>query len=366
MRIAIIGGGRWAKTHISVLSSLMDGADHMDWFTERNFEENTQWLQSINYNPTIKIQNYSVLLNASYDGYIVTTDSQTHAHYLRKLIPTGKAILCEKPLCYSFQEGQELAKLADNNQCPVAMNIEFIHASYLDDFKKAIATRPIKKIEIDWQDPLTEDRNGITKYSDIVTPISFDQGTHCWSILSYLLDNQTFSILTASYQEDGSIMVEAQYNHIDIHLTLGRFAHHRTRRVSINNNEVVLDFSTEPGRIITPERSYCNKWRDHRPMTLALSSFLQIVKNKKTQLPELIHNILPCLKFCEDVQDLLNVNLKNHLLSPNLGSENYRKIIIYYYAPLLMTKGFRSDVFSDTGYADFLDQIQKYKTIHNS
>ncbi|MDD3019699.1 MAG: Gfo/Idh/MocA family oxidoreductase [Alphaproteobacteria bacterium] len=364
MHIAILGGGRWAKTHVAILAPLLSATGKIDWFTDYNQDNNQAWLDALPDKEIISLRAYTNLHTRSYDGYIIATASHTHADYLRQLIPHGSPILCEKPFCYSNAEVRAILALSKEHHCPVSMNIEFIYASYLQDFKKMLEKIDIRNIRIDWQDPLSENRNGEIKKSDVYTPIAFDQSVHCWSLLYTLLESSDFVLTDTVYEEKGEITVKAHNNKTNITLTLNRFADRRIRRISVNDDYAILDFSTEPGCITTKTSTIQNHWYGKSPMTQAILRFLHTVSTQGKYYapdPTAIENIASCITFCENIHILLAAHLRPFIKNTCLLTSDIKSSLIYYYCPIFVQKGYRPDVFSASGYQAFLNHIKTFE-----
>lgn len=107
------------------------------------------------------IPNYGSDMNILFDEAVTTvhvcTPPDTHYNIVKKLLLAKKNVLCEKPLCFLDEEAKELVKLAKDNHCRCATNLNvrfhnmsqkmkdlvqsaefgpmnFVHGKYLQEF----------------------------------------------------------------------------------------------------------------------------------------------------------------------------------------------------------------------------------------
>lgn len=119
----------------------------------RRFQAETVFVSGIEavaaYNPEkeslIKYaEEYSVLpFSDDYDKFLdavdavyVASPNETHADYVRKAILSGKHVLCEKPMTFTYDEAVELYNLAKKNKVVL---MEGIRAAYLPGFQQLLS-----------------------------------------------------------------------------------------------------------------------------------------------------------------------------------------------------------------------------------
>lgn len=51
------------------------------------------------------------------DAVYIAAPHQTHTDYIRKILECGKHVLCEKPMCFTAKEAEELFRLAEEKEC---------------------------------------------------------------------------------------------------------------------------------------------------------------------------------------------------------------------------------------------------------
>ena len=108
--ISVIGCGRWGPNHIRNFSSLSDST------VVSAVDTQSEPLSRISKNfPNVHPeQDYRrVLENSDLDAVVVATPTNTHYAIVRDALLANKHVMCEKPLCQTSKEAEELIELAD-------------------------------------------------------------------------------------------------------------------------------------------------------------------------------------------------------------------------------------------------------------
>ena len=108
-RVAVIGCGYWGKNVVRNL--------HEHGALEAVCDSNNDNLSTMRAQyPTCRALSYNeVLRDDAINAVAIATPAETHAHFVRLSLEAGKDVFVEKPLCLSFDEGQELIALAQEN-----------------------------------------------------------------------------------------------------------------------------------------------------------------------------------------------------------------------------------------------------------
>lgn len=77
------------------------------------------------------------------DAVYIASPHHTHYSYAKKALLEGKHVLCEKPLCFSRREAEELFEIADKNKLVL---LEAIKTAFMPAFQRLIATVKTGKI----------------------------------------------------------------------------------------------------------------------------------------------------------------------------------------------------------------------------
>jgi len=109
LSIGVIGCGRWGPNHIRVLASL-DGCT-VAAVADASEERLNAVLRAF---PQVRgfRDHRELLRDAGVDAVVVATPTNTHFALVADALNAGKHVLCEKPLCLSGAEGEELVALA--------------------------------------------------------------------------------------------------------------------------------------------------------------------------------------------------------------------------------------------------------------
>jgi predicted dehydrogenase len=113
IRVAVIGCGRWGPNHLRTFQSLPGSSVAMV------VDADTERLASIRRaHPDVRCEqdHLAALDDPAIDAVVVATPMSTHYQLVRDAIVSGKHVLCEKPLCETAKEGEELLELAEANR----------------------------------------------------------------------------------------------------------------------------------------------------------------------------------------------------------------------------------------------------------
>jgi len=106
-KICVIGAGNWGKNHIKILHEM----DALGAIAEIDIN----LLQSFKNNyPKIELfTDYKESIKNSYDGYIITTNAETHFDIAEFLIKNKKHVFIEKPITLNSKTAIELHDLSE-------------------------------------------------------------------------------------------------------------------------------------------------------------------------------------------------------------------------------------------------------------
>ena len=110
-RLAVIGCGAWGKNlvrnfyELACLSLVCDSTE-----AGRSLAEKTA--------PGIPVEeSFDKALESDIDAVVIATPAETHFALCRKALEAKKDVFVEKPLALTYEEGVELASLADHAKC---------------------------------------------------------------------------------------------------------------------------------------------------------------------------------------------------------------------------------------------------------
>jgi predicted dehydrogenase len=113
IRLAVIGCGRWGPNHLRNFQSLPGSSVAMV------VDPDAERLATIRQaNPGLRCEqdHWAAFEDPTIDAVVVATPMGTHYQLVRDAVLSGKHVLCEKPLCETAKEGDELVELAEANR----------------------------------------------------------------------------------------------------------------------------------------------------------------------------------------------------------------------------------------------------------
>jgi predicted dehydrogenase len=113
IRLAVIGYGRWGPNHLRTFQALPGSSVAMV------VDPDPQRLETVRQaHPDVRRErdHWAALDDPTIDAVVVATPMSTHHQLVRDALLSGKHVLCEKPLCETAKEGEELLELAEANR----------------------------------------------------------------------------------------------------------------------------------------------------------------------------------------------------------------------------------------------------------
>ena len=196
INIAVIGCGRWGPNHIRNFNKLMDCkvVAAVDLLQDR-----LSYVSDLY--PGIRTeQEYKLMLDdPEVHAVVVATPTSTHFPIVRDALLAGKHVLCEKPLCETNDQAQELIEIASSKQLTLMVGHVFLFNAGILEVKRLIDAGELGKLHY-----LSSIR---TNLGPIRTDVNaaFDLASHDISIINWLLGREPewVSAVGASFlQED--------------------------------------------------------------------------------------------------------------------------------------------------------------------
>jgi predicted dehydrogenase len=108
-RLALIGCGHWGPNHLRTFNGLPGSV------MDRVVDLDPGRLEAVRLaHPGVRCEQdvFAVLEDPAIDAVVVATPMRTHYRLVQDALLAGKHVLCEKPLCETAKEGEELVELA--------------------------------------------------------------------------------------------------------------------------------------------------------------------------------------------------------------------------------------------------------------
>ncbi len=125
--IALIGAGYWGKNHlknlnnIGVLNCVLETSDKIAQQRKTDF-------------PDVKFikDDKEIINNPEIEGVVIAAPAELHYRLTKKYLLAGKDVLVEKPLALKVEEGEELVKIAkENNRILMVGHILQFHSAVI-------------------------------------------------------------------------------------------------------------------------------------------------------------------------------------------------------------------------------------------
>jgi predicted dehydrogenase len=282
-RIAVIGGGRWARELTSLLCSLAPPGVRISVHSRHNAESVSEWAKSRGLEQRIAVSSeWPHLLRARSTAVIVANAARDHESAAESALFERVPVLVEKPIAPTAAASHRLVDLARRRDTRFAAAHVFLFARYLESFARLVnETGAIRSLRVHWMDPSVETRYGEKKRFDPGLPIFADWLPHVLSMTNALTPGLPPRCERLKFFRGGAhLELELVLGNIPCGVELVRNGDRRQRIVEVVTLEktLLLDFSREPGTIISGSRTSNGDpdWgRARGPAALMLLAFLR-------------------------------------------------------------------------------------------
>ena len=254
-RVAVIGGGRWARQLTQVLCDLTPPTVQISVHSRHNAESLSVWVRSRGLEERVEVSfGWPRLLGARSTAVIVANAARDHESAAVAALSECVPVLVEKPIAPTAAASHRLVDLARSRNTRFAAAHVFLFARYLESFARLVSeTGGIRSLRVRWMDPTNDSRYGEKKRFDPGLPIFADWLPHVLSITNALTPALPQRCERLKFLRGGA--------HLELELVLGstpcsvelvRNGDRRQRVVEVVTLEktLLLDFSREPGTII--------------------------------------------------------------------------------------------------------------------
>ena len=108
-KIAVIGCGNWGPNHVRSFASLP--GCRVDVIVDLD-PERLEVVRQVHPGVRCEQDHWAALDDPAIDAVVIATPMLTHYQLVRDALSAGKHVLCEKPLCETAKEGEELVEMA--------------------------------------------------------------------------------------------------------------------------------------------------------------------------------------------------------------------------------------------------------------
>lgn len=281
-RIAVIGGGRWARVLVDVLCGLVPPSVAISVHSRRNTGSMVAWAEARGLSNRVWVSSvWPPSLPVGSGAVIVANAARDHQMATEWAISLGVPTMVEKPIAVTVASAQRLVDLARDRKVRLAAAHVFLFATYFENFSKFVANAgPVESLHIDWSDLESEERYGERKQYDPSLPVFSDWLPHVVPISGTLLPSVPDNCRRVKFYRGGAALeLELMAGSIPCTVRMERNAERRQRIVQASAGGEIfrLNFSMEPGTIsrdslITSGDRYW--YSGKRPLARMLTAFL--------------------------------------------------------------------------------------------
>lgn len=194
--IALIGCGAWGANHARVFSALPESK-----LVAVADGDSTQLHKLGVLYPGLRLEtDYRNLLeDEAIEALVIATPTHTHYGIVKEALEAGKHILCEKPLCKTEAESQELADMAAKGSRTLMVGHTFLFNPGLNKIRELVANNELGQFRY-----LSSIRTNLGPIRSDVNA-AYDLATHDVAIFNWLLnaEPEMVSAIGASFLQPG-------------------------------------------------------------------------------------------------------------------------------------------------------------------
>lgn len=183
-KIGLIGYGYWGPNFARVINQHEEC--NLAYIVDT--DEKKRKSAEASYDTNICASYDELLADPTIDGVVVSTPLNTHFPIMKDVLKAGKNVLCEKPLCYTSEELDELKSIQEEKDVTFMIGHTFLFNSSVNYIKDLVDKKDLGEIRYLYFNrtglgPLRHDTNAM-----------WDLAPHDISIVLHLLEQQPLSV----------------------------------------------------------------------------------------------------------------------------------------------------------------------------
>jgi predicted dehydrogenase len=353
-RVAVVGGGRWAREILTVLSECMPASAELSAHSLGHAAGMHSWASRRFGDGRISVsEEYPRFERPEASAVVVANAARAHEPAALSAMEQRVPTLVEKPFAMTGAAASRMVACAEQCGVLLAPAHVFLFARYIESFGSTVAARgDAEEIRVVWTDPASENRHSGTKRYDSSVPVFVDWLPHVISILSTLEVGVPGSVRRLAVSHGGAqVELDFAMGEVPCHVLLRRESDQRRRlfQVATRRESIELDFSREPGVIRDAGATWSGdpQWEDGpSPVFRMLSTFLT---GPAAAGDDSRFDVRPALQAChliDEVQGAYEATLvewlKDSLISGSSGPD-VDNDMRYSLTELLQREGRRAD-----------------------
>jgi len=227
--VAVVGAGYWGPNHIRVFSQLPNSTvKYVVDTNEAQVEKLKKQFRDIDFSTTFE----QVLMDIDVDAVVICTPTSTHYSLVRRALCLGKHVLCEKPLCITEVEAQQLKAVAKASKSLLMVGHVFLFNAGIIALKEIVDSGELGDLQYMYATrtnlgPIRQDVNVI-----------YDLATHDISIFDWILgstpiawDGQCVQAITSKNED--VIFAQLRYRKVSAHIHASWLDPKKVRQITI-------------------------------------------------------------------------------------------------------------------------------------
>ncbi len=184
-RLAIVGGGRWARVLAGVAHRALPEVS-LSLHSPSNSQGMREWVKAQGWEDEVSVHDGWPRESGlgPFTGAVIANRAREHSAAVLDAFTCCRSVLVEKPMAMSSSEVRALMKAAEDSGVLLCAAHVLSFASYLANFISSLPTgKPVRSMELIWMDPLGDERYGEKKSYDVTMSSSHDVMPHVVSVL---------------------------------------------------------------------------------------------------------------------------------------------------------------------------------------
>lgn len=336
-KIAVFGGGRWARVLLGVFLAKTKSNVQFTVHTKHLVGDMRLWVNNNGFGDRVFVTDADPdFFGSRYKAAVVVNSVGGHKRSAEMAIAAKVPVLVEKPMTPTFEETLALIESAKDNGTLLSSSWVFLYARYIDNFIDQLESADdIQKVRFNWTDKFAEPRYGEIKSFDAATPVFKDVLPHVLSILAKIFKNQTFEFGSCKVSRGGCcVEIVIFISNVECCLILERNSDKRRREIFVKTQkDFELDFSVEPGAMLINGHASSGDlyWGSSpSPLEKMVMEFLTEVELDEFDHEDAGKLALSTSKLIDEIEPAYLMSLDTWLIE-HLNQKEIDKIDIHYF-----------------------------------